>query len=204
MLRGARNRPSEFHAMSNRRSAAHLQQTGVMRHVLGDHGSHPVLDDSAGHISACLAPVSSPACRIIGSCQAPMFHVRIISENPSGPVATQSSAVATAFAARTSSVVWLLTQIVVLPARPLSAPQDGPEPPSNPFTSDKASSADFLTTPSMLRPDGHHAGHPHPRRLTGGFLKLAGSSPRDGPPPTNRGDHHVAATESTFAAHCLA
>ena len=190
--------------MSNRRSAALRLQTSVMRHVLGDHGSHPALDDSAGHISACLAPVSSPACRIIGSCQAPMFHVRIVSENPSDPVATQSSAVPTAFAALTSFVVWLLTQIVVLPARPLSAPQDGPEPRSNPFTSDKASSADFLTTPSILRPDGHHAGHPHPRRLTGGFLKLAGPSPRDGPPPTNRGDHHVAATESTFAAHCLA
>ena len=195
MLRGARNRPSEFHAMSNRRSAALRLQASIMRHVLDDHASHQALDDSAAHISACLAPVSSSA---------PMLQVRIISENPSGPVATQPSAVATAFAELTSFVVWLLTQIVVLPARPLSAPQDGPEPRSNPFTSDKASSADFLTTPSMLRPDGHHAGHPHPRRLTGGFLKLAGSSPRDGPPPTNRGDHHVTATESTFAAHCLA
>ena len=94
--------------MSNRRSAALRLQASIMRHVLDDHASHQALDDSAAHISACLAPVSSSA---------PMLQVRIISENPSGPVATQSSAVPTAFAALTSVGVWLLTQIVVLPAR---------------------------------------------------------------------------------------
>ena len=152
MLRGARNRPSEFQPMSNRRSAALCLQTSVMRHVLGDHGSHPVLDDSAGHIAACLAPVSSPACRTIGSCQEPTFHVRINPENPPSPAASQLSPVAAAFAPLTSFVIWLLTQLVVPLSCPSSATQDGPEPCPNPFASAKAhSSADFACEHAKTR-----------------------------------------------------